>query len=213
MKKKIIIPVAILIFTGAIGSGIYYSQPSSTPVGGTFAMANTQRLTTQVTKGDITSSITASGSVETSDTYTYYSETTSPIDEVLVNVGDTVKAGDVILTYDTETTIKELNSSIKQLELDIQNATLELNSMTEPLSATEEFNYKDSIYSKEKSIISAQNSYEDKLEEYATKEDSVQEATADIETAKQTMEYQEKLYELGTVSLDVYNSYVTEYEK
>lgn len=57
---------------------------------------------TQVVKGDVETEINASGVVESEESKVYYALLNAKIDKVSVEKGDTVKAGDVLLTYDTE---------------------------------------------------------------------------------------------------------------
>ncbi len=117
MKKKVISAVAIVCAL-SIGGITYYNKTKQPEVNATFAMNNTANLVTTAKNGDITSSISASGTVAISDTNTCYSGTSQTIDEIFVKEGDTVNAGDVILTYKTEDAIKNLESQIKQKEIE-----------------------------------------------------------------------------------------------
>ncbi len=59
--------------------------------------------TVEVTYGDVESTITTSGKVESNVTKTYYSELTGNIGSVPVKPGQAVKAGDVLLHFSQET--------------------------------------------------------------------------------------------------------------
>lgn len=55
-----------------------------------------------VANGDIENIISISGTVESAENITVFSEITAPISQVNVKVGDRVSAGDVLMTFDSE---------------------------------------------------------------------------------------------------------------
>lgn len=59
------------------------------------------------TKGEIEQTINTSGTVETDNAKSYFSEVSAKIGTVNVKAGDAVKAGDVLITYDTASLEKE----------------------------------------------------------------------------------------------------------
>lgn len=59
--------------------------------------------TVEVTYGDVESTITTSGKVESDETKTYYSELTGNIGSVPVKLGQAVKVGDVLIHFSQET--------------------------------------------------------------------------------------------------------------
>jgi len=86
--------------------------------------------TTQVKSGTISASIRGSGTVEASDTYSVWLYETREIQEVLIAVGDTVSAGDVLLVLDDSegTELKAAQELLADLELQYQQKLLSLDS-------------------------------------------------------------------------------------
>ena len=76
--------------------------------------------TIAATKGTVSSSIDTSGTVKSEITRTYFSDATTKtnVQDVNVELGDTVKAGDQLLTYD----IADLEANSKQVILNGQSS-------------------------------------------------------------------------------------------
>lgn len=110
-KKKlpgwVIIPVIAVL-----GVGVFAASKFSS--GNDKAQGVSLNVTT-VKTGDIKEIYNASGKIESENTKTYYSPVTAPITRCNIAVGDTVKAGDVIVSFDTT-----------NLERDNQKAQLSL---------------------------------------------------------------------------------------
>lgn len=75
----------------------------------------------KVKKGTVTATLETSGMVDSEDTHNYVSPVNAKINTVSVQVGDTVKAGDYLLTYDTESL--EKSYTISELESKAEGAT------------------------------------------------------------------------------------------
>ena len=105
-KKKIVIPVlvvAVIVLVAVI--------KMNTGKGDEIQSVDVAK----VKKGTVTATLETSGMVDSEDTHNYVSPVNAKINTVSVQVGDTVKAGDYLLTYDTESleksyTISELES-------------------------------------------------------------------------------------------------------
>ena len=78
------------------------------------AAAGTPVTTVQVLKGDITQTVDTSGSVESEESKTYFAQVGATIGELHVKAGDSVKTGDLLLSYDTA----DLEQALKQTELE-----------------------------------------------------------------------------------------------
>jgi HlyD family secretion protein len=83
------------------------------------AAAGTPVTTVQVLKGDITQTVDTSGSVESEESKTYFAQVGATIGELHVKAGDSVKTGDLLLSYDTA----DLEQALKQTELEAQVST------------------------------------------------------------------------------------------
>lgn len=71
-------------------------------------------MTKTVVKGDIEATLSTSGMVKSEERKSYYSQIDSKIGKIPVAVGDTVKKGEILLTYDS----KEMDLAVKSAELD-----------------------------------------------------------------------------------------------
>ena len=114
-KKKII--VMFLLIVGIVGGVSFYSSKNKRKM--TFNSVNAAtRETAVVTKGNISNSITGSGTIASSSTKNVASEVSADVLAVNVSVGDKVKKGDVLVELDKtdyEKNIRELNKQISNL--------------------------------------------------------------------------------------------------
>ena len=106
-KKYVIIPAVILIVIFFIGSRISKAKNA-------IALVETMEVNT----GVIENVISVSGTVESAESKTYFSDITAPIDKVNVKVGDRVSAGDILYTYKEDS----LDLAQKNAELTITQA-------------------------------------------------------------------------------------------
>lgn len=111
MKKKAFIISAIII---VLLAGVFAARPLLKR-----AATNSAIQTISLAKGDLVDSVLVSGTVKSSNLAKVYSRLNAyPVKEVLVQVGDRVKAGDVLARLDTTS----LESDIKQAELNVKNS-------------------------------------------------------------------------------------------
>jgi multidrug efflux pump subunit AcrA (membrane-fusion protein) len=101
MKKWIII---LVIAALGGGSWYYFSQQrgNAEPV-----TQRQDRGTHQVQRRSIKLSITAAGDISPAEQVSVIPETSGRIKALLVDIGDNVKKGDVLVTLDDETLLKE----------------------------------------------------------------------------------------------------------
>ncbi|KPU44726.1 macrolide export protein MacA [Oxobacter pfennigii] len=115
MKKKVLIFSAVLVLAIAAVIGWRLSVSK--------AQSKTDIQTFTLKKSDLLDSVLVSGRVISSNNENVYSKVTNyPIKKVNVEVGDKVKAGDVLAQLDTSS----LELDIKQTELNIKNAEASL---------------------------------------------------------------------------------------
>lgn len=111
MKKKFLIGGAIVL---VILAAFFIWKPFAPK-----AQAANAGQTAILKKGDLLDSVLVSGTVKSSSAENVYSTvTTYPVKKVYVEVGDKVKAGDVLAQLDTAS----LELDIRQTELNIKNA-------------------------------------------------------------------------------------------
>ena len=119
MKKKTIVISSIIII--AILAGIFAVRPL---LKGKNAGA-VQTVT--LAKGDLVDSILVSGTVASSNSSKVYSKSAQyPVKEVMAEVGQKVKAGDILAKLDTTA----LESNIKQAELNVKNSQANIDNET-----------------------------------------------------------------------------------
>lgn len=123
---------------------------------------------TDVATGNIKELYNASGKIESEDTKTYYSPVTAPIQKNNAVVGNTVKAGELLISFDTT-----------NLERDNQQAQLNLQSSLNASAAAKAQNAK---------AIDAANAVSAQAAEQANKlADKVNELAGQIQTVEQTI--------------------------
>lgn len=71
-----------------------------------------------VSRGDITSTISTSGLVESETTKTYYANTTLRVASIDVKVGDTVSAGDKLITFDEDDIMQSISQALLSYDAD-----------------------------------------------------------------------------------------------
>ncbi len=135
----------------------------------------------KVATGNIQEVYNASGKIESENTKTYYSPVTAPIAECTAKVGDAVKAGDLLVSFDT-----------KNLERDNQQAQLTLQSSLNSSQATKAQNAKS---------IDAANAASAQAAEQANKlVDKVNDLAAQVEAAN--AQYQTNLAAAAAITDD-----------
>ncbi len=116
-KRFVVIPVIALAAVGVIFGAINSRKNA-------VVMVETQ----EVSKGTIENILSISGTVESAETKSYFSDVTAPLDTVSVKVGDKVSAGDLLYTYDTES----LDLAQKSAELAITQAKANYSALYSP---------------------------------------------------------------------------------
>lgn len=119
-SKKLWIPILAVILVVALGGGYFFWQKQSVQAEQT---TTEQTYTTQVKQGNINLYVTGSGTLEPGQEENLAFSASGTVAEVNVEVGDKVKAGDVLAVL----------SNLSELQDDINTAQLSLNSAQEEL--------------------------------------------------------------------------------
>ena len=123
LKKRYIVGgVVALLVLGAIGRSIIAGKNQVTMV-----------QTTPVVLGSIENVISISGTVQSAETKTFFSEVAAPIETLDIKVGDKVSAGDVLYSYDADA----LERAQKTAELAITQAKGSYNSLYSAVGAAD----------------------------------------------------------------------------
>ena len=127
-KKKlpawVIVPILGVVVAGGFGISALTGSGNNADTG-------TVLEVTEVTRGTVQEVYNSSGTIESENTKTYYSPVTAPIKDFNAVVGQTVKSGDLLVTFDTT-----------NLERDNQQAQLTLQSSLKASEATRAQNAK-----------------------------------------------------------------------
>lgn len=134
----------LLVAVGVVGFILARSQtqllPETTPL-----VVVSESMNVQI--GTLTETLSSTGSLTSADEKTLTFATSAPVTEVLVAVGDTVHAGDVLARVDTST----LETQVREAELSLKSAQLSLDALKAPADDLE-------VKSAELSIQAAQAS-------------------------------------------------------
>jgi len=108
MQHKVATALVLLILIGGTGGGFYYMKLKSAPV--------SQDVTIAVGRGDVQSTVSATGTISAVDTIEISSRVTGLIKKVSVKENDTVKAGQVLFELDDSTARAQVNQYKMQMD-------------------------------------------------------------------------------------------------
>jgi HlyD family secretion protein len=154
MKRKWTV-LLILVVVGSVTAGAYlrfFAQPAA-------AASNANLSTATVQRGTLVASASAAGNVSAAQAVTLNFLQSGPVDKVNVQVGDAVKAGQVLATLDT-----------RNLTLQLQTAQVSLKDAQDKLVQAKNPSTSQDIASAQAALAAAQANY-DKLVAGATSSD------------------------------------------
>ena len=132
--------------------------------------------TTLLTLGDMENSISAGGTVESADSVAVYSSLSYPVEEVLVEVGDTVKEGQLLARLDGQNVQDQITSQ----QIGLQNSRTAADQQVK-VAQENYYNYKKGIdeglnttlINAQAQVDTAQENYEKALDNYERYKQSV----------------------------------------
>lgn len=209
--KKFSIALISLLCIASI-SCFAYKKLNNKPVSNqVFAMDSLIEI---VSKTEIKETITASGMVYLADEHEIYAEgETNIIKKFLVEEGDDVSEGQMLVEYDVEDKKTELESKIKETQTNLDNAELTLKSLVVPKTESEMIALKSSVTQAEKSLYDSQlnlESYETKINQQET---TINNAKKDLEKAEKTIEDNKILLEAGAITQEEYDNSIDSRDK
>lgn len=123
-KKKFIRIAIAAVLLAAILGGVVHAKTKGNSQG-------VQLATVAVERGDVEQNISTSGTVESENIQTYFADVAAPVSKVNVKAGDTVKMGDELLTYNTDTLAMDneqakltASSTKKKLQAQLEEGSL-----------------------------------------------------------------------------------------
>lgn len=153
-----------------------------------------------VSTDSISAQISSAGEVEANDKESIYSEMNGKVEEVMVEVGDQIKVGDVIMRFDQDTKIR-LGRDLEKLKLQLASTKTTLNDLTSQGGKQE-------ILQAETSLIQIQKSEKDILDSIKTQELSIEQMNRELETATKREQDQKALLEAGIIAQKEYDDVV-----
>ncbi len=163
-RKKIIAGSIVggIILIGAVVWGVQ-AYNASKP-----AVIDTSLTTTYVEYGDFAESVSATGSAEPVSSVVVTPEVTGTIESVNVAEGDTVAAGDVLLTIkndDLDKAVRDAELAVRDAKLNLESAVNDYNSLVDTYNAGADIS--DSEFDKASfAIETAKNAVSDQQEAY-----------------------------------------------
>ena len=109
MKHKFTVVLALLLLAGGVGGSFYYMKTQSKPVN--------QDVTVAAGRGDISATVSATGTISAVNTVEISSRVTGLITEMRVLENDVVKAGQILLVLDDTT----LQTQVAQFKAQLDN--------------------------------------------------------------------------------------------
>lgn len=213
MNKKIKLGIAVIAIT-AVGAGGFAAYAHISNKKNMPDMSREQPLTEAAAKNSLKNTITASGSVLLEDEIEVYAEgETNIIKNILVEEGDTVKAGDLLVEYDVDDRKEELEKQIRDTEREIENTQLSLKSMTAPASDTELTKLKSAVTSKEKALQEANTAYNNYASKLSAQQTVIDNAQQDVKDAEKEVNDLSQLFAVGGASQNEYDNAVTAAKK
>ena len=157
-RKKIgIIIGVIVVIAGTLAGGFFLKDKLGSGSGSSDDKVYVQSVSSIVNQASGVVN-RFNGVVESQETYEVKVDTDRKVKEVNVEVGDEVKTGDVLLTYDTDeqtTQIKQAKLELEEMQDEINNTTQQINTLVaERDKAAEEdkFDYTTQIQSQQNTI-------------------------------------------------------------
>ena len=198
-KTKIMIGVAAVVIV-CIGVIAVFGKGSGTEE----TSASVEAVTAEV--GDVTQEVDASGTVESNETKTYFSPVNAKIDKMDFEVGDSVKKGTQLITYNLEDLEKEdqkaeLNQ--KSGELDYENTVKKSNKAVDKQAAAA------ASVDELQAMVDSQEAYVYDLKEQLSQAqlDAQNDAQAQVEQA------QEEAQEAAQQAKEEYEAQMEEYSE
>ena len=198
-KTKIMIGVAAVVIV-CIGVIAVFGKGSGTEE----TSASVEAVTAEV--GDVTQEVDASGTVESNETKTYFSPVNAKIDKMDFEVGDSVKKGTQLITYNLEELEKEdqkaeLNQ--KSGELDYENTVKKSNKAVDKQAAAA------ASVDELQAMVDSQEAYVYDLKEQLSQAqlDAQNDAQAQVEQA------QEEAQEAAQQAKEEYEAQMEEYSE
>ena len=187
--KRIIILAAVVL----LAVFLVYSCVAAPVIAANAAMNQVSTLAvTQLTPKDITSTISATGTVESADKhYVYPAATGYTVMEVPVEVGDRVEAGDVLCILDDSAIQDQIETNELSLDQNVRAAEQQVKTVRdsyEAAIAAVKDGTNATLINAESQVTNAYNSYLSAVENYRQYQSNLSSASSDLAAARQKVQ-------------------------
>jgi HlyD family secretion protein len=188
-RRRVVTIGLVAVLLGGAGTFAYQKWASSQ------SPASVMRVET-VKRGNVTETVFASGTVQASKRVSLSASSgNAVIKSIRVNVGDRVKAGQVLAELDDS----EARLQVKNAEANLLSAKAHLAEVTKPKTAAEINALQAKVNQAKAALDAAQSGYDAKKADY-----DVEKAKANLENAQRTYNTQSALYTQGIISKSEY---------
>ena len=205
--------ITAVIVAAVAGGGFYayrYISVKNAPPGD----MEIHSITTEVVTGEIINTVTATGTVMLNNEIEVYAEgETNKIKEFHVEEGDSVAVGQLLVTYDTDDTVEELENKIRDTQREIENALLSLKNLQLPTSESELQKLQNEVASNDKSLSEAQNNIKTIQTNIKQQNTEIANAKQDWEDARKTVSDNAALLNVGGITQEEYDNSVTDCDR
>lgn len=206
--------IALVVVAAVAGGGFYAYRRFNRPATEMPAGNPLDSMVSTVSTGDIINTITASGTVMLNNEVEVYAEgETNKVKEFHVEEGDTVTAGQLLVTYDTDDSVEELENKIRDTNREIENAQLNLQSLEMPTTDSELQRLQNEVTSSENSLTEAQNNITTINTQIQQQQTEIANAKKDWEDAQKTVSDNAQLLTVGGITQSEYDTSVTDCER
>lgn len=199
----VIILIIILIIAAVIILRLRRSSNNSR-----MRMDPTMGLIETVSTQDLSETVTASGTVLLNDEIEVYAEgDVNIVRSILVEEGDTVEAGDLLVEYDVDDTKESLENSIRDTKRSIENAELSLEELTLPTTGADLEKLENAVSTAEINLQNANATYSSYTTKLSQQQTTINTAQTDVDRAQKNYDDCVALMSVGGASQSEVDDY------
>lgn len=202
----------VLMFLAGTGSYYTYKNIKKPEINKTVFAADS--MIEYVKKTEMKETITATGTVSLAEENDVYAEGEQNIvKNFMVEEGDTVTIGQLLVEYDVDDKKEELEKKIKETQTQLENEELNLKNLVLPKTESELLTLNSNVTKAEKSLFDAQTALTNYDTKISQQEITIQNAQKDMQKAEKTVSDNSQLLDIGAITQTEYNDSVNEYDK
>lgn len=191
---RILIPLILIIAVAAAVIIIRFRAGSNNRRETDPTMGLIETVSTQ----DLSETVTASGTVLLNDEIEVYAEgDVNIVRSILVEEGDVVTAGDLLVEYDVDDTKESLENSIRDLKRDIESAELSLQNLSLAATGSDLEKLQDAVTTAEINLQNANVTYNGYTTKLSQQQTTIDTAQTDVDRAQKDYDNCLALMEVG----------------